>query len=83
MSNAANHNSGTVVQPFATKAWAQSCDTPASYREAFATFMFTSPFARVSAHTARFTKICWIARKRGDFAKRYCAISISNARLLH
>jgi len=35
------------------------------------------PFARVFARTARFTKICSVARKHGDFVKQYCATSIS------
>ena len=42
---------------------------------AFATSTFTSPFARVSVRTARFTRICWIARKRGDFVKQSCGSS--------
>jgi len=60
----------------------QATRLPLQQRQ-FATSTFTYRFVRASARIAHFIKIYWIARKRGDFAKRYCAISISNARALH
>src|SRR6267378_5944490 len=41
----------------------------------FATSTFTSPSARVSVRIARFTRICWIARRPRDFVRRSCANS--------
>src|SRR6266576_4922705 len=41
----------------------------------FDVFTFTSPFARGSARIARSTRICSIARKHSDFAKRFCVNS--------
>src|SRR4029450_2821348 len=41
----------------------------------FATFTFTSPSARGFVRIARFTKICWIARRPRDFARHSCASS--------